>query len=303
MWIKNLTVFSAKDPFTWPVSELEAQLENARCQPCGSQSPSSEGFVPPLKGEERMVFAVEGFVYCVHQEITRLLPGPVIKEELDERVEQIQERDDRRVGRKERAELKEQITFELLPRAFTRSRRTGVLIDLERGRILVDSSSSTRAEQVVSALREALGSLPVTHAGGESAPTTAFAGWLRDHRQLPEDFGLGDRCELKDVKGEGASVRFTAVDLGREEILAHLDTDMVPVRVNLSWNDQLEFDLTDGLDLKRIKALDQFQENLDGMEADDAVAELMARISLQGNALRNLLDGIYQYFQVKADAA
>ena len=39
------------------------------------------------------------------------------------------------------------------------------------------------------------------------------------------------------------------------------------------------------------------------MEADDAVAELMARISLQGNALRNLLDGIYQYFQVKADAA
>ncbi len=175
--------------------------------------------------------------------------------------------------------------------------------DLAPGEKIGEVELCSRFNLTRGPLREALGSLPVTHAGGESAPTTAFAGWLRDHRQLPEDFGLGDRCELKDVKGEGASVRFTAVDLGREEILAHLDTDMVPVRVNLSWNDQLEFDLTDGLDLKRIKALDQFQENLDGMEADDAVAELMARISLQGNALRNLLDGIYQYFQVKADAA
>ena len=34
------------------------------------------------------------------------------------------------------------------------------------------------------------------------------------------------------------------------------------------------------------------------MDADDAVAELQARISLQGNVLREALDGLFGYFEV-----
>ena len=194
--------------------------------------------------------------------------------------------------------MKEQITFELMPRAFTRSRRTNLLIDTQRKRVLVDASSATRAEEVVACLRKAIGTLPVAYPAPNSAPYTSYSNWLRDTRLLPEGFTLGDRCELKGTKDEGATVKFTAVDLGQEEILAHLETGMVVTRVNLAWQDSLELDVNDKLEIKRIKALDVLQENIDTLDADDAVAELEARISLQGSVLREALDGLFGYFEV-----
>ena len=298
MWIKNLIVYLGDDAFSFSVGELDQILADNRCQPCGSQTLSTEGFVPPLKGQDPMVYAVEGFIYCTYQQTTRLLPGPVIKELLDEKVEHIQDEEGRKVGRKEKAELKEQITFELMPRAFTRSRRTNLLIDTQRKRVLVDASSATRAEEVVACLRKAIGTLPVAYPAPNSAPYTSYSNWLRDTKLLPEGFTLGDRCELKGTKDEGAAVKFTAVDLGQEEILAHLETGMVVTRINLAWQDSLELDVNDKLEIKRIKALDVLQENIDTLDADDAVAELEARISLQGGVLREALDGLFGYFEV-----
>ncbi|MBF1801919.1 recombination-associated protein RdgC [Alloalcanivorax profundimaris] len=299
MWIKNLTVFLGSETFDWSAAELEERLDAHRCPPCGRQSPSSEGFVPPLKNEDRMVVAAGSYFYVVHQEITRLLPGPVVKEELDARVEEIRDREGRPVGRKERSELKDQITFELLPQAFTRSRRTGVLIDPQRRRVMVDCGSESRSEQVVSALRKALDSLPVTRPTAPSATTAAFAGWLRDPRGLPDGFTLGDRCEFKN--GDGASVRITALDLGRDEILAHLE-ELAAVKVNLAWKDEIEFDLQQDFAIKRLKPLDLIQENLDGINAEDALDEMMARLELQGGTLRAVLDALYNYFEVKAES-
>ena len=149
MWIKNLTVFLGSETFDWSAAELEERLDAHRCPPCGRQSPSSEGFVPPLKNDERMVVAAGSYFYLVHQEIIRLLPGPVVKEELDARVEEIREREGRPVGRKERSELKDQITFELLPQAFTRSRRTGVLIDPQRRRVMVEHQTGAHMVHMV----------------------------------------------------------------------------------------------------------------------------------------------------------
>jgi len=296
MWIKNLVVFLADDDFTFSVSELEEKLEAYPCQPCGSQTMRTDGFVPPLKGHEAMAYETDGFMILTHQEITRLLPGAVIKELLDEKIEQIQIEENRKVGRQEKADLKEQITFELMPRAFTKTQRTTVLIDKLCKRVLVDSTSANRAEDVVSSLRKALGSLPVAYPSPNTSPDSSFGNWLRDTSLLPHGFSLGDRCELKSTKDDGSAVKLTAFDLEQEECLAHLETGMAPSRINLCWQDTLDLDITNTLEIKRIKPLDLLQENIDAMDADDRVSELQAIVSLQGAALREALDSIYAYF-------
>ncbi len=296
MWIKNLIVFVGGDDFAISASSLDEALHDNHCQPCGSQSLRTEGFVPPVKGREEMVYQVDGFILFTYQETARLLPGPVVKEMLDEKVEQIQEEEGRKVGRKEKADLKEQIIFELIPRAFTRSRRTSVVVDTDRRRLMVDSASANRAEEVVACLRKALGSLPVAYPAPTCAPYTSFSNWLRDTKLLPEGFTLGDRCELKGTKDEGSALKFISVDLGQEEYLAHLETGMVATRVNLSFQDHLELDVNDRLEIKRIQPLDLLQENIDALDADDAVEELQARISLQGKVIRETLDSLYGYF-------
>lgn len=299
MWIKNLCVFQSSERFTFTAQELEDTLQAVRCGKLGSQSLSTEGVVAPLKDHEALLHNDGSLILGMYQETSRLLPGAVVKELLDEKLALIEEEEGRRPGRKERADLKDQITFELMPRAFTRSRRTPFLIDLQRHRILVDAGTDARAEQVITLLRKAIGSLPVTRPNAGFSPATALTQWLREPGAMPAGFTLGDRVELKSTADDKASARFSALDLSSNEVLAHLDGGMQATKLNMVWNDEFEFDLTDTLQLKRIKPLELTQENLDNLRDDDALAELMARLSLQAGLLRDVLDRLYEHFEVE----
>ncbi len=290
MWMKNLAVFASATPFSWSVSELNELLEQTPCKPCGSQEMSSEGFVPPLKGHVDMLVAAQQYVFCTYQETVRLLPGPVVTEELNERVELIETEQHRKVGRKERAEIKEQIIFEFLPQAFTRSRQTNVIIDMRRHLIYVDAASQTRAEQVINALRKAIGTLPVKPLRADIAPASVFTQWMQQPHTLPTDLRLGDRCELKGTKDTSATVRFNAVDITQEEILALLENQMYPSRLSLTWLDEIEFDVTEDVQFKRLKPLDLLAEKQENLEGDDEVETLQAQILLQANLIRSMLD-------------
>lgn len=293
MWIKNLNVFQAESRLSWTAGEIETHLADALCPTCGSQTLSTEGFAPPLKGNSAMSYSVDGLVYALHQETSRLLPGPVVAEAVDARVEQLETEQGRKVGRRERGDIKDQVIFELLPQAFTRSRYTGVLIDLQHDRVWVDCASDKRGEQVVTALREALGTLPVVPVSASVAPAAMLTQWLRDPATLPDKLSLGDRCELQDADDVQSVVRCTAMDLRTEEILAHLEAGMQVTKLSLCWDDALEFDLTAKLAIKRICPLDRINDSLESMDNEDAVAELQARLTLQGGAVRSLMGCVY----------
>ncbi|WP_353112853.1 recombination-associated protein RdgC [Salinisphaera dokdonensis] len=302
MWIRNLCVFLGTEPFVWSAAELDEKLADALCPECGDQATSVSGFVPPIKGEHAMTFAVDGLAVCVHQQITRVLPNAVLAEAVDERIEQIETKEGRKVSRREKADIRDEAHFELLPRAFTRAKRTPVVIDLRAHRIWVDVGSEKRAEEVVSGLREALGSLPVTRADARVRPAEELSRWLEDVNTLPNGFECGDRCVLESDDEVKSSVRVTAMDLQREEVRAHLAAGMQVVKLNVAVDDAIEFDLDENLDLKRIRPLDLIQDDLDSLDADDAVAELTARMALQGEALRGVLDRIYTHFGVAGEA-
>lgn len=302
MWLRNLCVFLGTDTFPWSVAEIEAALGEALCPECGDQTVSVGGFVPPIKGEHAMTYGVDGLVICAYQEISRVLPGPVLSEEVEERIEHIQANEGRSVGRREKADIRDQAHFELLPRAFTRSRRTACILDLRAARVWVDASSETRAETVISALREALGTLPVARPEPRINPAEELSRWVGDEHVLPNGFECGDRCLLESTDETKSSLRVNAMDLAREEIRAHLAGGMQATKLNVAVDDAIEFDLDDQLDLKRIRALDLIQDDLDSVDADDAVAELTARVALQGEALRGILDRLYTHFGVAGEA-
>lgn len=301
MWIRNLCVFLGTEPFSWSASELDEKLADALCPECGDQATRVAGFVPPIKGEHAMTHVADGLAVCVHQEITRVLPGPVLAEEVEERIERIETGEGRKVSRREKADIKDQAHFELLPRAFTRARRTPLVIDLRANRVWVDASSEKRAEDVVARLREALGTLPVTRPDARVRPAEELSRWLEDTNTLPNGFECGDRCVLESNDEVKSSVRVTAMDLQAEEVRAHLAAGMQAVKLNVAVDDAIEFDLDENLDLKRIRALDLIQDDLDSLDAEDAVAELTARMALQGEALRGILDRLYTHFGVAGE--
>jgi len=299
MWIKNLQQFLLSSKWTLSASELEKKLGEMPCRPCGPQELRTEGFGEPLKGFNRLVYSAEGLLLITWQEQARLLPGGVVNEMLAEKVDEVEARENRKLARREKTELKEQIIFEALPRAFTRTRRINIVIDSKAGRVLVDSSSAKQAEQVTELLRKALGSLPISRPLTKMPLPGVMTEWLQQPKTVPAGFGIGDRCELRDSNSDGPVVRGTGLNLFGDEVKAHLEVGMLLSKVNLSWRDQLEFDLVDDLSIKRIRPLEQMQEKMDEQDAEDAESALLADLTLQGQNLRNLLNELDEVLAVE----
>lgn len=63
----------------------------------------------------------------------KVVPGSVVNEMLQERISEIEEREARKLPAKERNRLKDELIFELLPRAFSFSKKTYAYIDSQGG--------------------------------------------------------------------------------------------------------------------------------------------------------------------------
>src|SRR5699024_8990306 len=151
---------------------------------------------------------------------------------------------------------------------------------------------------ILSTLRDAMGTLPVAPLNPSVAPAALLTQWLREPSALPHGLSLGDRCELQGAGDGRAVVRCSAVDLHTEEILAHLEAGMQVSKLNLCWDESLEFDLDEQLALKRMRPLDQINDSLDARDSDDSAAEVQARLALQVGALRQLQKCLDKAFEI-----
>ena len=108
MWFKNLQIYRLPAPWDMSAERLEEQLAKKPFHPCGSQDMESRGWLSPL-GNEVLVHAVGGqFLICLGFE-HRLLPSAVVKQEADERAEELAEQQGYKLGRKQMKELKRRI--------------------------------------------------------------------------------------------------------------------------------------------------------------------------------------------------
>lgn len=214
-----------------------------------------------------------------------LLAALPVRDVLESKVADIEAREARPVGRKEKRELKEQVTDDLLPRAFTKTGRTRALLDVQAGWILVDAAGQ-KAEALVSALREALPPFPARLPHTQLSPGSAMTGWLAG--EVPDGFELDCDCELKSPGDDGATVRCSKQDLTAPEVRQHLDTGKVVTRLGLVWQERIRFVLTEQLELKRLQFLDVLEEQA-SQAGDDAPALFDATATLMLGELRHLV--------------
>ena len=217
----------------------------------------------------------------------KVLPAGVIREILDDKIAEIQEAEARTVGRKEKQELKEQITDDLLPRAFTRSSKTQAVCDTRSGFLLVNQASATRAENLLAKLREALGGLEAKLPNTKQSPSSLMTEWLLQGA-CGGGFELDDMCELKGTGDAAPTVRVSKQDLTADEVVQHVKTGKTVTQLGLVWREQIAFVLTQDFTLKRIQYLDVLQEEAES-HGDDAASLAFASQILMAEALSALL--------------
>lgn len=296
MWFKNVRAYRLTSPFQLTPEQMQEKMESHLFRPCGKTQPLALGWVPPLGSEtETLVHAAAGrFLLCVRRE-EKLLPATVVREQVAERVEQIEHDEGRKVYRKERLTLKDEIVQDCLPRAFSRSVLVYAFIDTRANWLFVDSASAGRAEEVLNLLRECIGSLPLLLPRVNQSPAATMTGWLRNS-SLPGDLELGQDCELRDPTEDGGVVRCRGIDLLSEEVEVHLEAGKQVVRMALLWDEKLSMTLAEDLCIRRLRFADELlAENEDLTEADDA-ARLDADFALMSEAISALQDQVLTWF-------
>jgi recombination associated protein RdgC len=296
MMFKNLRLYRLANPFAHSPEGLHEHLVTAAFRPCGSLEQETLGWVPPLGRRATLLThgAAGAILVCARKE-SRMLPPVVINEELADRVAAIEDGEGRQVGRKERQELKDRIVHELLPRAFTRSSHLYAMILPRSGWVVVDTMSKARAEELLSLLREALGSLPVAPPRPQSDPSAIMTAWLAGER-LPGGIELGDECELKESGEEAGSIRVKRVELLSEEIRNHLDAGRRVVKLALGLDERLHFVLDEELAVKRLTFADVVLEPLQDVDGGDDLARMDAQFALLSLELEAMLPRILEWF-------
>ena len=301
MWFKNIRAYRLTSPFTLTPEQLAGQLAQRAFAPCAKSQALALGWVPPLGGEDgELVHAAAGRMLVKLKREEKLLPSTVVRELLDEKVAEIETGQARKVYRKERLNLKDEIIQDCLPRAFTRSASVYAYVDTRANWVFVDAASATRAEELLNLLRECIGTFPVLLPQVNSAPVAVMTGWLL-HRNLPQDFELGQECELREPGEEGGVVRCRGVDLLSEEVETHLHAGKQVARLSLGWDERLQLVLAEDLCLRRLKFADELmKENEDIAEGDEA-ARMDADFALMADAIGTLQERILTLFGGEAE--
>lgn len=296
MWFKNLQVYRFTKPFELTAEQLAEQLEQHSFQPCGSQDLSRYGWVPPVGDQaSEFIHAANGYMMICAKKQEKVLPAAVINEQMAEKIAEIKASDGRGVGRKERQNIKDEVTFELLPRAFTRSNRQFAYIAPAEGLLVVNASSSKRAEELISYLRDCIGSVPVIPLTANNIPQHSMTQWVKT-AEPAAGFELGHECELRDPADDAAVIRCKHQDLSSTEINNHLQAGMYVSKLGLSWNGGIEFMVDDQLAIKRLSFSDLIQEKADQVDAQDAAEQFDVDFAIMTLELSGLIAAVTAAF-------
>lgn len=295
MWFRNLLVYRLTRSIPLDPETLEAALNTKAARPCPSQEPSTYGFTVPLGKAEHQprVHVSNGFLLVAARKEERILPSSVVRDQLQEKIDEIETQQMRKVYKKERDQLKEELIHTLMPHAFIRKSTTWAAIAPQQGWILVDSASPKKAEDLLSTLREALGSLPVRPLSLKVAPSATLTRWVQEC-QASHSLNLLNECELQDTHEDGGSIRCKGQDLTSEEIQQHLQAGKRVTQLALNWQDQLSFVLDEKLTLKRLRFDDLLQEQAEQEGGVEDLAQQDASFSLMMLTLSQFLPALIE---------
>ena len=317
MQFKNLYFFAFTRPFTTTQAELELALSECAFTPCASTEQSHYGFVPALgKGSESLAHEAAGNILICARKEDKILPGQVVKAEVELLVDYLFETEQRKPKKAELQAFKEDVILSLLPNAFSRFTDTRAYINAKDNLIVIDASSRGKAEDILALLRKALGTLPVTSFTPDKAPDKApdevmtdwlienmngYQAFLINRSTKTNRFSFGMEAEFLSVGDDAAAAKVKNQDLKGEEVRSHIDAEKLVKKLALEYDESMSFVLCDDLSIKRLKFTDVLMEQNDDIDRGDHLARLDADFTLVAGEINRMLIDLLAEFGMKTD--
>src|ERR1700674_7792 len=258
MWFKNLQIRRIPAHWTATAEQMEQWLAPHAFQQAKRIEKDRCGLVSP-RDNGSLVYLINRQMLLTYRAEKKLLPGTVITQFTKIRAQELEEQQGFKPGRKQMRELKEQVTDELLPRAFSICRDTRVWIDTVNGWLVIDAASQAVADDVLALLIKSVGTLPLANLRVARSPVAAMTDWLLSG-DAPGGFSTDQDTELTSPGKGNATVRYVGHELEVEDMRRHIEAGKQCMRLGMTWKDRVSFGLTPSLTLKRINPLDVIKE-------------------------------------------
>jgi recombination associated protein RdgC len=278
MWFNNALIYQYT--LDTPVDLLPLLSDDAM-KPCPPHARFIYGWLPAI-GDQLTHEITGATLLCMGKE-ERLLPRDVIHRILGERIHALESQRGYAVKRAERAQMAEDLEFELLPKSFCVQKRTLAILDSQSKRLIINTSSATQAAQFTSLLRKSVPGLHIEPLPNTGNLPLLFAEWIKNPETLPKNTQLASDCLLFSLDDDKKRVTCKGYELPAEEILTLLAQGLNVAEVSLIWNERIQFTLTHELVIKRLKCtdylLDDFNETRqleEEFEQQDAALMLLS---------------------------
>lgn len=287
MWFRNLQIYRLGDDWKLDATTLAERLARSGFQPCGTFDMQSRGWVPP-RGEEGELLVTVNRQWLLALGIEqKLLPATIVRQYTQARIAELEAKQGFKAGRAQLRDAREQMTAELLPRAFVKRQLVYAWIDPINHWLVIDAASPAKAEGVLDHLKLTLDDLPLKLLRTRSAPGTAMTGWLAAN-EAPAGFSIDRDCELRAAGEDKAVVRYVRHALDGEEIGRHIKAGKAVTRLAMTWRDRISFVLTEQLQVKRLAFLDILKEDAE-RQAEQGDNLFEANFALMSGELAPLL--------------
>jgi recombination associated protein RdgC len=289
MWFKNLQLHRLPAPWNVSVEEIEKWLAPHAFQPANSVEQQRQGWASP-RNDGALVYSINKQMLLTFRAEKKLLPASVVAQVTKARAHELEEQQGFKPGRKQMRDLKEQVTDELLPRAFSIQRDTRVWIDSVNGWLVIDAASQALGDDVLGLLVKSVDRLPISGLRVAQAPVAAMTNWLLAG-EGPVNFTLDQDTELRSPAEGNATVRYVGHALEADDMRRHIEAGKQCMRLAMTWNDRVSFVLTPSLTIKRVTPLDVIKEAADPTAQNDD-EQFDSDFTLMTGELVKLLGGI-----------
>lgn len=289
---KQVTVYRINDEWEQSKASAEAALGRSRFTPCTPTQAVSMGWIEPTGVPHApMIETVDGHWLMKLQIESKSVPASVIKKRADEISARIEQQTGRKPGRKEMKELKEQAMHELLPHAFPKTAAVTVWIDRDARRLILDTGSTSKSDEVVTQVVRAMDGMGVALIQTEESAGAVMAAWLSgsDGREPPSDITVDRECELQAPDESKSTIRYANHALDIDEVREHIRHGMLPKSLALTYCGRVSFVLTATGGIKKIKVLGDVEE-----KDSQAESGFLGDAAILTSELSQLIDGVIE---------
>ena len=296
VWFKNAIIYQIDNNDNNALlnrDRLEAAVKSVPFTACGSLDTEKMGWVSPYndKNQNDFIIDVQGQLLLRIKKETKVLPSPVIKQALLEKIDKQEQALSRRLTKNEKAKLKNEVMIDLTSRAFSKYTYCWVWIDTVNKRIIFDASSFKQAEDILSVLRRELGALALTPFYIERPLDQILTTWVREKLKFAH-FILGDQAELKDPLEGNGIISCRNQEITSDEMMIHFDSGKRITKVKIIDERGVNFSICNNDTFKQIKFEPDILDENEDIGADEYDKKLAADFFIMANILSKTIEDI-----------